>query len=83
MIKGQLIDYVGLPNTQEASPITIKCDELKCDQFQINFEEYQDNAYDIKTENELQLKIEGIVQERVKGIMDEIMGRVQTDIDME
>ena len=48
-----------------SSPITINCEELNCEQLQINYEEFQDNDYEIKTENELEVKIDGIVENRV------------------
>ena len=67
-----------IPFDQEPERITINCDELKCDQLQVNYQEFQDNQYEIK--NELEVKIEGIVQERVKSIMDEILNRVAKDV---
>ena len=65
---------------ENSRPITINCDELNCDQLQINYEEFQDNQYEVNTENQLEVKIEGIVRDRVKSIMDEILNRVAANV---
>jgi len=37
------------------SPITINCDELSCDKLEVNYEDVNNNRYELNTENNLEI----------------------------
>lgn len=75
-----IMPLIHLGSPEQISPITINCEEIKCDKLEINYEEQDNSKYCFNTENELEIRIEGLVNQKVKAIVDQIMGNVNKDL---